>query len=158
MILPRKWKLTAHDQRVVFQKGFNESAEHVVMKALLWALYLPTYPDITVEIRIGDRYKPDLVSLDTLNQPRFWGEAGKVGVDKIRSLTRRYRDTHFVIAKWNQRIDTLEAIVSAAIGGHERNAPFDLIRFPANSYERFIDAVGNVNLSHDDIEWLQLGI
>ena len=32
-----------------------------------------------VEIRVGDRYKPDVVSLDGQGQPRFWGEAGRVG-------------------------------------------------------------------------------
>jgi hypothetical protein len=34
------------------------------MKALLWALYLPIYPKLSVEIAIGDRYRPDVVELD----------------------------------------------------------------------------------------------
>lgn len=152
--IPRKWALKAHGRQVVFVKGLNtESSEHVLMKAFIWALYLPQYPDLTVEVSIGDRYKPDLVSLDERGRPRFWGEAGKVAVEKIRSLSRRYRDTHFVIAKWDHRLDPLAEIVSGALAKVERHAPFDLISFPPDSYQRFIDSEGGVHLTHQDIEW-----
>lgn len=58
LMLRRKWTLRAHGEQVVFVKKRNERAEHVLMKSFLWALYLPDYPDLTVEISIGDRYKP----------------------------------------------------------------------------------------------------
>ncbi len=54
LLLRRKWTLRAHGRQVVFVKKPVESSTHVVMKALLWALYLPQYPDLTVEIAIGD--------------------------------------------------------------------------------------------------------
>jgi len=73
------------------------------MKALLWALYLPHYPELTVEISIGDRYKPDVVALDAQGSPVFWGEAGQVGLTKIRSLLRRHRRTHFAIGQMGVR-------------------------------------------------------
>lgn len=155
-IVPRKWRLSAHGQRVVFVKGLNESGRHVIMKALLWALYLPDYPDLTVEVRIGDRYKPDVVALDMENTPRFWGEAGQVGLDKIRSLTRRFRTTHVAIAKWEQRLDPLADLVRKATAKVDRAAPIDLIRFPADSAARFIDADGQVVITHDAVEWLRL--
>lgn len=156
LLLRRKWTLRAHGQQVVFVKKTNEHTRHVLMKALLWALYLPEYPDLSVEIRIGDRYKPDVVSLDESGQPRFWGEAGQVSVEKIRSLVRRYRTTHFAIARWDTRLDPLVAIVADALTHNRRAAPFDVLRFPGDSAERFIDAEGNIRLSRDAVELVRL--
>ena len=70
LLLRRKWTLRAGDRQVVLIKKPYESTEHVVMKALLWALYLPDYPDLTVEVGVGDRYKPDVVALDSHPPPR----------------------------------------------------------------------------------------
>jgi hypothetical protein len=154
--LRRKWTLRAHGKQVVFVKKAYERSAHVLMKAFLWALYLPTYPDLVVEIRAGDRYKPDVVSLDDRGQPRFWGEAGHVGVDKVRSLARRYRDTHFAIAKWDTRLEPLIDIVSDALQGLERSAPFDLLRFPPDSAERFVDERGHIHVAHANLQWTRL--
>lgn len=156
LMLRRKWTLRAHGKQVVFVKKSNESPEHVIMKALLWALYLPEYPEMSVEIRIGDRYKPDVVALDAEGKPRFWGESGAVSVEKIRSLARRYRATHFAIAKWDARLDPFVAIVQEALGGLDRSAPFDLIAFPADSVERFIGERGEIRLRRDQIESVRL--
>ncbi len=156
--LRRKWTLRAHGRQVVFVKKANESAQHVLMKAFLWALYLPTYPDVTVEVAVGDRYKPDLVALDAAGRPRFWGEAGEVRVQKVRSLARRYRATHFALAKWDTRLGPYVAIVQAALQGLDRRAPFDLLAFPADSAERFIDDAGQIRISHADGQWTRLGV
>jgi hypothetical protein len=128
------------------------------MKAFIWALYLPDYPDMLVEVRIGDRYKPDLVSMDPVQAaPRFWGEAGQVGRAKIHKLVRRYRATHFVIAKWAMRLDPLVGIVTEALAGVRRSAPFDLISFAPDSPARFIDQAGQVRLAHTDLaDWVRL--
>jgi hypothetical protein len=155
-IIPRKWALHAHGRQNVFVKSPDESSRHVLMKAFIWALYLPHYPDLTVEIRIGDRFKPDVVSLDEWGKPRFWGEAGQVSVDKIRSLCRRYRDTHFAIAKWGQRLAPLANVVNVALQDRLHSAPFDLLCFPTDSAERFIDTDGNIHVTHEAIEWLRL--
>lgn len=155
LFLPRKWTLRAHGRQVVFAKKPYESATHVVMKALLWALYLPQYPNLTVEIAIGDRYKPDVVALDAQGEPRFWGEAGDITTAKIRSLARRYRHTHFALAKWDTRLDPLVEIVAAAVRGLKRTAPFDLISFPAEAVDRFIADDGTITISHDDLIWLR---
>jgi hypothetical protein len=156
LFLRRKWTLRAHDHQVVFVKRRLESVSHVMIKALLWALYVPLYPEIIVERAIDDRYKPDLVSLDRQGRPIFWGEAGKVGAQKIESLARRYRRTHFAIAKWDQRLVPLAELVSDALRGVRRDAPFDLISFPADSAERFIDERGEIVIDFEDIEWLRV--
>ena len=156
LYLRRKWTLRAYDKQVVFVKRSNERPEHVVMKALIWALYLPEYPDLIVEFPVGDRYKPDVVSLDEQGKPRFWGEAGQVGAAKIRSLARRYRSTHFVMGKWDTRLDPFIELVSGAIQGVKRSAPFDLIGFPDDSVERFINEQGQIHIRREDVTWVRL--
>lgn len=156
LYLRRKWTLRAHDKRVIFYKKRNESSRHVFMKAFIWALYLPQYADLRVEVSIQDHYKPDVVALDWRERPIFWGEAGEVGQRKIRTLLRRYRHTHFVMAKWDTRLAPYIDIVQRAAKKRARHAPFDLIRFPADSAERFISADGVITLQHSDLEWVQL--
>ena len=95
LTLRRKYALKAHGRTVVLTKMAYEKHSHVMMKAFLWALYLPEYPDMLLERFVDDRYKPDVVVVDDLGTSRFWGEAGRPGLNKIRSLIIRYRTTHF---------------------------------------------------------------
>lgn len=157
LALRRKLTLRAHGRKVVFLKKPRESLEHVLMKAFLWALYLPAYPDLSVEIPIGDRYKPDVVQLHPSGRPAFWGEAGKVGAGKIASLVRRFPETHFAVAKWATPLDPFVEIVEAALDDRPRRAPFDLLRFPATSGSRFVAADGTVTVSFEDVERVRLG-
>ena len=166
-IIPRKWMLRASNHHNVFVWGARERSVHTIMKALLWALYVPDYPHIAVEVRIGDRYKPDLVAYESdeiapsgihtiKEEPLFWGEAGAVGRDKIYNIVRKYRNTHFVIAKWETSLTSHEKMIRKALKGVNRTAPFDLINFDKNSHKKFIDDEGNITIHHDDIEWIRL--
>lgn len=150
--------MRAHGQQVVLIKKPIEHGQHVLMKAFLWALYLPQYPTIKVEVGIGDRYKPDVVALppDPQRDPLFWGEAGQVSPQKITSLGRRYRQTHFALAKWGANLHIVEQLVTAALAGIDRQAPFDILCFPTDSADRFIDERGNITISCNDIVWTKL--
>lgn len=154
--LRRKWTFTAHGKKVVFIKKSTESTEHVLMKAFIWTLYLPEYPHLTVEVKIGDRYKPDVVQLNDQNIPVFWGEVGVVKRDKIYSLCRRFRDTHFAIAKWDTNLKSPLELVKGALSGLNRTAPFDLIRIPEDSIERFVDDRNQININFDSLEWIRI--
>lgn len=156
--LRRKWTFRAHGRQVVFVKRAREHPSHVLVKALLWALYLPEYPDLIVEVPVaGERYRPDLVAVDADGRPRFWAEAGQVGRAKLRSLARRHPGTHFAWGRWGDRIDPFRALVAEALAGCRRTAPWDLIRFPRDSAARFIDPGGKVRVRHQDLEWLRFG-
>ena len=152
-MLRRKWTLRAHGQQVVFVKRRNERSEHVLMKALLWALYLPQYPNLRVEVSVGDRYKPDVVALDERGHPVFWAEAGRISPRKIETLAKRYRHTHFVIGKWARTLAPLAETVESAIADLNRTAPFDLIRFPSDSSWRFVDDDGVIHIGLEDLAW-----
>jgi hypothetical protein len=153
--LRRKLTLRAHGEQVVFVKRKQERIEHVWMKAFLWALYLPEHPDLSVEVDVGDKYKPDVVAMDRRRgTARFWGEAGHVGADKIEYLVTHYPHTHFVMSKWATALDPFADLVREALGDTPRHAPFDLIRFPPDSGERFIDDRGRITLTLDDVRAL----
>ena len=156
LMIRRKWTLRAHGKQIVLVKRVNEQSRHVLMKAFLWALYLPVYSEIHVEVSIGDRYKPDLVALDSQGRPTFWGEAGQLGVDKTRALLRRYRDTHFAIAKWNVPLHPFLDNMKKAITSIDRRSPLDLIRFPLDSATRFIKERGEICIEHDMLEWIRI--
>lgn len=155
--LRRKLTLRAHGDQVVFVKRAQERIEHVWMKAFLWALYLPEYPELTVEVTVGDKYKPDVVAMDPRrNRPRFWGEAGHVGPEKIESLVERYPATHFAMAKWDTSLEGVLTSIENAARTVDRSAPIDLIRFPPDSAERFLDAKDRIDVSLEDVPWTRL--
>ena len=165
-IIPRKWMLRAHNHHNVFVWGKRERSVHTIMKALLWALYVHQYPHMSVEVSINDRYKPDLVAYTSdeidptgvhrvREEPLFWGEAGAVGRDKIHNIVRKYRRTHFVIAKWDTKLASHQRLIRKVLNGVDRYAPFDLISFAKDSHERFIDEAGTITIQHDDLQWFR---
>lgn len=164
LLLRRKLTVRAQDgTKLVLVKKPIESLEHVLMKAFLWALYLPQYPDLAVEVKIGDAYKPDVVRMAPPSggvaygdpEPVFWGEAGKVSHDKWRSLLRRYPNTHFALAKWAERLDPHLDIIRKAQDGRPRRAPFDVLSIPRDA-RRFLAPDGTVTITFDDLEWVRL--
>ncbi len=134
------------------------------MKALLWGLYLPDYPTLTIEVRIGDKYKPDLVAFDpnpalvfqAQAKPLFWGESGVVGEDKLYSILRRFPGTHFAFAKWEMNLSPVQKMVADAAAQVRRSAPIDLLRFTTARASQFISAAGDVRISHGEVDWVRI--
>ncbi|MCS3667512.1 hypothetical protein GGP77_001746 [Salinibacter ruber] len=156
--LRRKLTLRAHDEQIVLVKRKQERIEHVWMKAFLWALHLPHYPDLDVEVAVDDKYKPDVVAMDRRRgRPQFWGEAGAVGPDKTEHLVTAYPDTHLAFSKWDRSLDAVRDPVDRAAQTADRTAPIDLFRVPADGAERFVDAKGRIAVSRDDLRWVRVG-
>jgi hypothetical protein len=148
--LRRKLSFRAHGRTLVLVKRSNEKLEHRLMMALLWALYLPRYPELRIDVTIGARYRPDLVQLGPDGRPVFWGEAGEVGVEKLRVLCTRFRDTHLVFAKWAINLQPFAALIDDALHDTRRTAPVELIGFDADA-ARFIDANGHITIDPADV-------
>ena len=153
--LRRKWTFRVHGKQMVFLKKSFESLIHVLTKAFLWALFLPGYPDLFVEIRIGNRYKPDLVQTSENGVPVFWGEAGRVSQRKVHYLVNRFRSTHLVFAKWNMSLEPFYRMIKKETVSVTRSAPADLISFPAESAERFIRPDGTIRIAFKDVHRLR---
>jgi hypothetical protein len=148
--LRRKLTFHAHGHTLVLVKHASEKIEHRLMMALLWALYLPEHAGLRIDVRIGARYRPDLVQLDPAGRPIFWGEAGEVGAEKLRALCRRYRDTRLVFAKWAANLQPVAAQIEAALREARRAAPVELIGFDADA-ARFVDATGHIQIGFADV-------
>ncbi len=151
--LRRKLTVRAQGQSLVLIKRPIESGEHVLQKALLWALYLPRYPNLRVEVELPQpsRYKPDLLALDRQDEPVFWGECGVVALDKLRFLLNRYRQTHFVFSKWATRLDPFADLIQKALPTHRRTAPVELIGFPADA-DKYIGEDGAISIASGTFE------
>ena len=156
LTLRGKWSFHAHGQRIVLSKKSNEGLVHVLMKALLWGLYLPAYPELRVEFAVGSRFKPDLVQLDSQGEVEFWAEAGKVSAKKMRTLVSRHRRTHFAFAKWETDLSPFCKILDKPMKNNRREAPVDLISFPRDSAEKFIGADGNIAIRLSDLTWFRI--
>lgn len=150
--LQRKLTLRSGSRKLVLWKKRHERIEHVLMKAFLWSLYLPTYDDLLVEYAIDDRYRPDVIALDHSGEPLFWGEAGKVGTDKLRTLFKRYPHTEFAIAKWSTRLEPYRDIIDELLTGSNRTGPVHLINFPPDAAERFIRDSGEILITMSQLE------
>jgi len=134
----------------VLVKRTQKRIKHVWMKAFLWALYLPEHPTLQVEVDVGDKYKPDVVAMDRRRgRPQFWGEAGAVGPDKIDHLVTRYPDVPLAFGKWDRSLDPILETVESAIHTTERTASIDLLRFPSDSAEQFVNDRGRISTSRD---------
>ena len=150
LYLRRKLTFRAHGRTLVLVKRPNEKLEHRLMMALLWSLYLPRYPALRIDVKIGARYRPDLVQLDADGRPIFWGECGEVGAEKLRVLCTRYRDTHLVFSKWAINLQPFAALIEAALRDTRRAAPVELIGFDEGA-ARFIDESGAIQIGFSDV-------
>ena len=156
LALRGKYTFRVDGQKLVLVKKPVEHLRHVVMKALLWALYLPQYPQLRVEVSIGDKYKPDLVHTAS-DGPVFWGEAGTVSTAKLRRILKRFPHTHFALATWNGSLAPISDRVRRQSKGLMRRAPVDIIRFPSTADRQFIDDGGVIHIRHKDLDWQRLG-
>jgi hypothetical protein len=83
-------------RRVRLWKREGETYRHVLLKALGYAMFVEEYPDLEIELRVGLRYKPDLVALAAVDNGhssrgarfRFWGECGLVTMRKVAWLLK----------------------------------------------------------------------
>lgn len=91
-------------ERITLYKRAGESYEHVLMKALGYAMFRPTYPSLEIERCIGLRYKPDLIALNETQQIAFWGECGAVSFRKIAWLAKHSHVQRLVIFKFAQTL------------------------------------------------------
>jgi uncharacterized protein YaeQ len=107
-------------QRVTLYKKNGESYEHVLMKALGYAMFRPRFPKLEIERRIGLRYKPDLVALNDLGRAEFWGECGQVGLRKIGWIAKHSGTQQLALFKFDIIADHFIAQVREEVDARYR--------------------------------------
>ena len=85
----------------------GESFEHVLMKALGYAMFVGEYPNLEIEVKIGLRYKPDLIARNGNGEIQFWGEAGANSIRKTRWILKHTRAEKLVLFKIGQNVEQL---------------------------------------------------
>lgn len=133
-------------------KREHESVQHVLMKAMLWAMHVDQYPQVEIERPIGDRYTPDCISLhEGSGEPLFWGECGRVELSKIESIAERFQRAHFVFAKWSINPIGFAATVRQLVADGRPVAddgkaalfgPIEVVSIPEDCEERFFQPLG----------------
>lgn len=89
-------------RRVRLWQRTGESYEHVLMKALGYAMFVEEFPALEIERRVGLRYKPDLVARGgaEFDVPfSFWGECGQTSVRKTHWLLKHAGVARLVLFK-----------------------------------------------------------
>jgi len=87
-------------RRIRLWQRIGESYEHVLMKALGFALFVEEFPSLEIETKVGLRYKPDLVARgEAANDFLFWGEAGANSIRKTGWLLKHARVERLVLFK-----------------------------------------------------------
>ncbi|HEY0083661.1 MAG TPA: hypothetical protein VGB61_12785 [Pyrinomonadaceae bacterium] len=88
-------------RRVRLWQRTGESYEHVLMKALGYAMFVGEFPALEIEQRVGLRYKPDLVArgAEFASPFAFWGECGQTAVRKTAWLLKHAGVARLVLFK-----------------------------------------------------------
>ncbi|MDQ1590820.1 MAG: hypothetical protein QOG71_1447 [Pyrinomonadaceae bacterium] len=91
-------------RRVRLWQRTGESYEHVLMKALGYAMYVGEFPALEIEQRVGLRYKPDLVARTDSSAGfalpfAFWGECGQTAMRKTAWLLKHAGVAQLVLFK-----------------------------------------------------------
>ena len=93
----------------------GESYEHVLMKALAYAMFCGQYPRLQVEVKVGLRYKPDLISVEEGGEFELWVECGMVSITKTAWLMKHTTARKVVIFKIDINASQFTAQLRSAI-------------------------------------------
>ena len=91
------FQLAGHRVRLWQRTG--ETYEHILMKALGYAMFAGKYPSLEIEIKVGLRYKPDLIALNAGGDFDFWGECGQNSIRKTHWILKHTRTSKLVLFK-----------------------------------------------------------
>lgn len=85
----------------------GESYEHVLMKALGYAMFVGKYPKLEIETKLGLRYTPDLIAFNEKNDYAFWGECGQNSIRKTHWILKHTRTEKMALFKLGMNAESL---------------------------------------------------
>ena len=116
---------TLAGRRVRLWQRPGETYEHVLLKALGYAMYVGEFPQLEIEPKVGLRYYPDLVArTDGPGRPpfAFWGECGLVSMRKVAWLLKHAGVERLALFKLATNAGALAAELRAATDARYRAA------------------------------------
>jgi hypothetical protein len=106
---------TIHGWPVRLWQNRGESFDHVLLKAVGFALFAREFPHLEIERKVGLRYKPDLVALSRIGGFDFWGECGINSVRKSAWVLKHANTRRLVLFKMNVAAEQLSSHLRDAI-------------------------------------------
>lgn len=94
-------------EKVRLWQNQGESFEHILMKALGYAMFIEKYPNLKIEKIVGLRYKPDLIAQNDKRDFEFWGECGQNSINKTAWLLKHTQIKEFALFKIGFNADSL---------------------------------------------------
>ena len=133
----------------------GESYEHVLMKALGFAMYVHEYPNLEIERNVGLRYKPDLIATSETGGFDFWGECGLNSIRKTNWVLRHANTRRMVLFKLGGPVDQLAAQLRTEIPDKYRlDDRLVLISF----YPEVLDLTANHQIATVASDWYKLTV
>ncbi|HEV2704670.1 MAG TPA: hypothetical protein VGV59_02025 [Pyrinomonadaceae bacterium] len=126
-------------RRVRLWQRTGETYNHVLMKALGFAMFVEEFPQLSIERGVGMRYKPDLVAESEHESGyrfAFWGECGLVSMRKVAWLVKHGQVARLALFKIDCGVAPLINELRAAVEPRYRlGGRIELINFAANIAE-----------------------
>ncbi len=120
-------------KRVRLWQRSGESYEHILMKALGFAMFVREFPELEIETKLGLRYTPDLIAFSAQNEYAFWGECGQNAIRKTHWILKHTRTEKMVLFKIGFNANSLIKQIKAEIPSKYRaNGRLRLINFCNN--------------------------
>ncbi len=137
-------------QRLKLWQREGESYEHVLMKALGYAMFIQEYPNMQVEAKLRLRYKPDLVAFDEKGELEFWGECGQNSIKKTHWILKHTRVKRLVLFKIGMNaIESLIKQIRQQIPEKYRQNKLLLVNFVSD----IVDLTASKNIEEIPEEW-----
>ena len=147
----RKYTFRFKDKKIVFNKLAHESEFHPFAKALVYALYHKEYRTIRAEVKLEGRFQPDLSAFAYDGTMLFWAEVGKVSIDKIEKLFKKYRQAHFVFIKEEKDIPTFQMHLAKRFKKAVSLPLVDIVVYPPHFHDWYVSEEGDVFIPKDEV-------
>ena len=96
------------EKKVKLWQRVGESYEHVLMKALGYAMFVGEFPGLEIETSVNLRYKPDLIVVNNEERNfKYWGECGANSLRKTNWILKHTRTEKLVLFKIGQNTEQL---------------------------------------------------
>ena len=109
-------------RRIKLWQAAGESYEHVLMKALAFSIFTRGNPHLQIEVKVGLRYKPDLIAIAGDGTFDLWVECGMISITKATWLAKHTTARRIVICKIDLNADQFIKQLRTAIASKYRPA------------------------------------
>ena len=103
MILRCDLHLNGGHRKLILSPHADETVDHLALKVsaflLLWGEEPQVDPSAKHPALLGQEFRPDLLALNERGEARLWIECGKVSLNKLSKVSRRFPYAQIIVVK-----------------------------------------------------------